>query len=298
MKSKNNNGLRTKFPEALEGNVLHAKYFFFETDPNCKEDLAVVFGGHERCAPDFDIQRKSYPYYVIEIPIKGKCDLQIGKKKYVLKRGTIGGFAPGTAHHYKCNQQSPMEHFFIVFLGTEAKKLFEMSTLASKGVIEVPNLHETLFLAETILKKGLEKADHSLMICNNYLRIMLLELVHEIVESGDSSLSLITYKSCKEYIDESFSWLLYPRDIADEFGITVRHMSRLFKQYGQTTPHEYIMRLKMNKASVLLLTSSMTVKRIATLVGFEDQYHFSRNFKRFYGFSPQKYRNSHPTYQP
>jgi AraC-like DNA-binding protein len=293
MGSKTKNDLGTSFPEALEGNVLHAKYFFFETAPNCKEGLAVVFGGHERCAPDFEIQRDSYPYYVIEIPIKGKCVLQIGKKTHILKRGTIGGFAPGTAHHYKCNHQSPMEHFFITFLGTEAKKLFEMSTLASKGVIEIPNPSETIYLAETILKKGLEKTKNSLMICNNYLRIMFLELAHKIAESGDSSMSLVTYKGCKKYIDENFSWLLYPRDVADEFSITVRHMSRLFKQYGQTTPHEYIMRLKMNKASVLLLTSNMIVKRIATLVGFEDQYHFSRNFKKFYDYSPQEYRKIH-----
>ena len=293
MENKGNNGLRARVSDTLEGSVLQAEYFFFETELKCKEDLAVVFGGHERCASDFDIQRKSYPYYVIEIPIKGECDLQIGKKKHVLKKGTIGGFAPGTAHRYKCNTQTPMEHFFITFLGTKAKKLFEMSTLASKGVIEIPNPHETIFLAETILKKGLEKTDHSPIICNNYLRIMLLELVHKIVESGNTSLSLVTYKSCKKYIEDNFSWLLYPRDVADEFGITVRHMSRLFKQYSQVPPHEYIMRLKMNKASVLLLTSSMTVMRIATIVGFEDQYHFSRNFKKFYGSSPKKYRNSH-----
>lgn len=293
METNIKNDAATRFPETLEGNVLHANYFFFETLPAHKKDLAVVFGGYEKCAPDFEIQRKSYPYYVIEIPTKGKCDLQIGQKKHILKNGTIGGFAPGTAHHYKCSSQSPMEHFFIIFQGKEAKNIFEMSTLASKGVIEIPNSSEIIFLAETIFKKGLEKADHSLMICNYYLRILFLELGHKIMESSGSPLSFETYKSCKKYIDENFSWLLYPRDVADEFSITVRHMSRLFKRYGQATPHEYIMRSKMNKASVLLLTSTMTVNRIATLVGFQDQYHFSRNFKKLYDHSPQKYRQIH-----
>ncbi len=70
-------------------------------------------------------------------------------------------------------------------------------------------------------------------------------------------------------------------------------MSRLFKQYQNITPWEHIMRLKLNKAATLLLTSDLPVKTIARSIGFEDQYHFSRNFKKFYGYSPQKYRKIH-----
>jgi AraC-like DNA-binding protein len=291
MKERTN--LETKFPEALEGNIYQAKYFFFENAPKTRPDLAIVFGGHERCARDFQIKRKTYPYYIIEIPIKGKCELKIANRKHLLKKGTIAGFAPGSPHHYICDSISPMEHYFIAFLGKEAQKLFEMSTLASKGAINIPNLSETIYLAEAILKKGLEKTQHAQQICNNYLRILLLEITGIIAESSDASLSLVTYKSCKKYIDENFSQLLYPRQVANEFAITTRHMSRLFRQYREITPHEYIMRLKLNKASVLLMTSSMTIKRIANLVGFRDQYHFSRNFKNLFGHSPRNYRNIH-----
>jgi len=53
------------------------------------------------------------------------------------------------------------------------------------------------------------------------------------------------------------------------------------------------MRLKLNKAASLLLTSSRPVHEVAAQVGFEDPYHFSRNFKKFHGLSPRNYRLAH-----
>ena len=53
------------------------------------------------------------------------------------------------------------------------------------------------------------------------------------------------------------------------------------------------MRLKLNKAGRMLLTSELSVKEIASMVGFEDQFHFSRNFKKHFGYSPSEYRNMH-----
>lgn len=67
-------------------------------------------------------------------------------------------------------------------------------------------------------------------------------------------------------------------------------MSRLFKRFHNRTPQEYIIQLKLNKAAALLLTLDLSVKEVATHVGFEDQYHFSRSFKKLYGQSPKKYR--------
>jgi transcriptional regulator GlxA family with amidase domain len=70
-------------------------------------------------------------------------------------------------------------------------------------------------------------------------------------------------------------------------------MSSLFKRYSDNSPHEYLTRLKLNKAANMLLTSRLTIKEIAREVGFDDPYHFSRNFKKFHKLSPKYYRNIH-----
>ncbi|MCE5341774.1 MAG: AraC family transcriptional regulator [Planctomycetaceae bacterium] len=276
----------------LEGRVIESKYFFFDTDPKKKHELAIVFGGVEKCASDFEIKRRTYPYYVIEIPIKGLCALEIGDKTHRLAPNYIGGFAPEVAHHYKCDKNNPMEHVFIAFFGTQAKNLFEKAGLYKGNVLKMKKTGDILYLAESILKKAFEKSVHSHELCCSYLKTLLLEQSADISPATDSlCASMNTYKRCRKYIDENFSTLFLPSQVAQKCSVNVRYMSRLFKQYADVTPHEYIMRLKLNKAANLLLTTNLSIKNIAQTAGFADPYHFSRNFKNFHGVSPNHYRN-------
>jgi len=286
--------LSSQYPQALEGSVQQAKYFFFETGPDSTRELAIVFGGFEICSPDFEIKRSTYPYYIIEYVTKGKCSLEINHRPHQLKKGTLGGFTPGVPHHYKNDPQHPMEHIFVAFVGSEAADLFQKSSLASQGVIELANPGETFFLMEQILKKGLEKTEFSQSLCCHYLRALLLEQACRLASSGPStSLAMATYRECKRYIDDHFSRLYSPRPVADACGINVRYLARLFRQFDEITPQEYIMGLKLNMAASLLLTSSRPIHQIAAQVGFEDPYNFSRNFKKFHGLSPRNYRLAH-----
>ncbi len=279
---------------ARQGHIADSKYFFFDTEPRSRKRLAIVFGGFEKCAPDFEIKRTTYPYYVLEIPLRGKCHLEIDGSEYLLKKGSLGSFTPGVPHNYLCDPDNPMEHIFIVFTGSEAKGLLEQSGLGAGSVIPMARPGESQYLAEAILKKGMEKTEYSQQLCCGYLRVLLLEQAADIVNSGSSvSGSLETFRECRKYIDDHFSSISSPSQVADVCGINVRYISRLFKRFGDVTPHEYIMRLKLNKAASILLTSSLPISKVTQIVGFEDQFHFSRNFKKFHGLSPRQYRDAH-----
>jgi AraC family transcriptional regulator of arabinose operon len=291
-KNKKKSGINHEL--ALEGNVIEAKYFFFDTLPRTKVELAIIFGGREICAPDFEIKRRSYPYYVLEVPVRGRCILKVGSKKYELEKGKLGGFMPGIAHHYKCDPANPMEHIWVAFTGTQSEKLFDISGLNTKGALNISKQGEILHLAEMILKTGLEKTKFAQQLCCSYLRALFFEQSARLPAGKKfDMISMGTYQKCRKYIDEHFSQNLYPSKVARACNIDVRYMARLFKRFGETTPNEYIMRLKLNRASSLLLTSNLTVSEVANTVGFDDPYHFSRNFKKFHGLSPRNYKSSH-----
>ena len=241
---------------ALEGHVLKSTYFFFDTDPKALRKLAIVFGGFEKCASDFEIKRRTYPFYVLEIPLRGKCHLSINNQSYELKKGTFGGFIPGIEHHYKCDTLTPMEHIFIAFTGYQARELFEHCSLNHGAVINLSKTGETLYLAEAILKKGLEKTEYSHQLCCSCLRTLLLEQASQLAHPGQSaSTSTETYRQCRRYIDEHFSTVFSPADVADAHGINVRYLARLFRRFGNITPHDYIMRLKLNEVITLTTLS-------------------------------------------
>ncbi|OHB49660.1 MAG: hypothetical protein A2Y10_05750 [Planctomycetes bacterium GWF2_41_51] len=285
------NIIKRKYVRGLPGHVLKAEYFYFETEPNFKKELAIVCGGCEKCAPDYIINRKSYPYYVIKYTISGKGTFSINSQTFPLKQGILSGFTPQSPHFYQSDTSNPLEHIFIIFTGCEASLLFEQSTLASKYVIDVASQSETLYILRAIMKTGIEKAPFSQQISCNLLRILMLRQAANInFSTSDFSQSKETYQRCKKYIDDNFTKIFSSSEVANACAVNIRYMARLFRQYGKIKPHEYIMNLKMNKASAILLTSGLSVNEIGYSLGFNDPYHFSRVFKRFHGLAPKMYR--------
>ncbi|MEN8127218.1 MAG: AraC family transcriptional regulator [Planctomycetota bacterium] len=286
--------IKKKYTTGTPGKVVNADYFYYDTAPGDAKGLAIVCGGYEKCAPDFDINRNTYPYFFIKYTLSGEGTLEINSQTLPLRSGILTGFEPGTAHHYKSDPNNPMEHIFVTFIGNQAANLFRKSTLATKHFIEVANQDKTLDLFNQILQAGHEKPSFSQEICCAYLQILLLEQSSSSIQPITSSaISMETYQKCKKYIDTHFSSVKSPGNVADKCGIDVRYMSTLFKKHCYIPPGQYLTRLKFNKAANLLLTTGLTVKEIAFQVGFEDPYHFSKNFKKFHGYSPRLYRIKH-----
>lgn len=77
---------------------------------------------------------------------------------------------------------------------------------------------------------------------------------------------------------------------AELCGISESYFHMLFKRWSGLSPVDYRNRLRVAHAKSILQNSSMSIGEVATAVGFEDQFYFSRVFKTVTGTSPQKYR--------
>ncbi|MEG0894281.1 MAG: helix-turn-helix transcriptional regulator, partial [Oscillospiraceae bacterium] len=56
------------------------------------------------------------------------------------------------------------------------------------------------------------------------------------------------------------------------------------------SPEEYLLKVRMTKASDMLVGTDNSILKIATAVGYKDLSHFSSVFKRFFGIAPTTYR--------
>jgi AraC family transcriptional regulator len=73
-------------------------------------------------------------------------------------------------------------------------------------------------------------------------------------------------------------------------GISKYYLVRLFRSSMGLTLNTYLLQLRVEKAKELLLTPSRTISDVAMELGFSDQSHFARVFKRFTGLTPLAYR--------
>jgi transcriptional regulator GlxA family with amidase domain len=78
--------------------------------------------------------------------------------------------------------------------------------------------------------------------------------------------------------------------LASELGVGYSWFRRMFRHYTGLPPVQYFLELKLNKAKELLVNTSLPIKEIAVITGFESQFYFSKFFKNRVGMSPIKYR--------
>lgn len=88
------------------------------------------------------------------------------------------------------------------------------------------------------------------------------------------------------YMSSSFSI----EEVAGAVCLSTSYFSTVFKNETGTTFTDYLIRIRMEKAMILLKTTSMKMYEIASRVGYENAAYFSAAFKRFYGKSPSEFQ--------
>lgn len=79
---------------------------------------------------------------------------------------------------------------------------------------------------------------------------------------------------------------------AAKMNISLSHFRRIFRKFTGSSPQHFILQQKLEKAAMDLRMTEKQVREIAAEIGFEDMYHFSHLFKKYYGVSPRIYRQA------
>lgn len=90
-----------------------------------------------------------------------------------------------------------------------------------------------------------------------------------------------------DYIHTHLDRNLSLDELAAVVQISPHHFSRLFKQSTGLSPHQFVIRRRVEWAKQLLLQGGFTVTEIAAMVGFYDQSHFAHHFRRLMGVAPK-----------
>jgi AraC family transcriptional regulator len=91
-----------------------------------------------------------------------------------------------------------------------------------------------------------------------------------------------------EYIQDQLDTDLTVSGIAQAVGMSSDHFTRQFKKSTGQTPYEYVVEARVRKAKELLTTGKLTISEAASHVGFADQSHLTRHFKRVFGLPPKR----------
>ena len=91
-----------------------------------------------------------------------------------------------------------------------------------------------------------------------------------------------------DYIQDQLNTDLTVSAIAQAVGMSPDNFTRLFKESTGQSPYRYVVEARVRKARELLATGKFTISEAAHHVGFVDQSHLTRHFKRVFGLSPKR----------
>jgi AraC family transcriptional regulator len=94
------------------------------------------------------------------------------------------------------------------------------------------------------------------------------------------------------FIQSNYAHDVKLEDVAAAVHLSPFHLARLFKQVTGSSPHQYLVQVRVNAARSLLSAGSgqRSLADVAAAVGFADQSHLTRQFKRHFGVTPSQFR--------
>jgi AraC-like DNA-binding protein len=98
------------------------------------------------------------------------------------------------------------------------------------------------------------------------------------------------FEKAAAYIHSHYADSLTVRALAKQFNVNENRLAYVFHKYAGMGPGSYLITYRLNRAKERIAILDSTVQEVARSVGYADPYHFSRIFKKQFGFSPSEFR--------
>ncbi|WP_164848606.1 AraC family transcriptional regulator [Paenibacillus sp. DCT19] len=255
------------------------------------------------------IRPDGFPVYQLFLSRTGMGKLKIlGKGDWSVNAGQMFVIEPEVAYEHMPHSKSGWELGYIGIGGESAGSVLHAAGLSRSEPRNLKDM-EQFWLRMTDIWNALDQGctdgwNNSALIYQLILDIARCRVSHEEASSLNGSSSPVNavarendpgseaFARAIELMHVHYQEDLLLKHVAEAVGYSVQHLNRLFHQKHGVTGHQYMQRLRLQKASKWLQDHPQSsVKEAAEMIGMEVNY-FIRMFKREFGETPVKKSNS------
>lgn len=271
---------------------------------------------------------KSYPLQIftvdaVEVPIntfyhwhdeleiiyveKGGFCVNIDGKEYETVDGDIYFVSPDSFHSLSGGEGTHKRYYAIIF--SPLLISFDNDNDIQKRIVEPLINHKIVF--QPHIKKGSPAWESLYRVIGEIVKLNINE-VHRLermkttliflevfLTLWENNLYILpeseNYESARirqviSYIENNYSKDIKLKDLASISNLSERYFCSFFKLHTEMTPFEYINRVRINAAEIMLKESEESITEIALDCGFENVGYFIRRFKEKNGVTPREWR--------
>jgi AraC-like DNA-binding protein len=224
----------------------------------------------------------------------GEGWVELNKEKtFSLKSHMFIVIPAGTPHRYGADEQNPWSIYWFHLKGNEVE-IFINSFGLSEGPLQIPLSNYVKFIElfdqcfVSLSDKPYSQLHH--IKTSQTMRYVLSSLGLASLRTGQEERKAIYLEKTIHFMTDKIDRSIKLSELSKVAGLSIQHLTHLFKQETGFPPIDYFLRMKIQRAGQLLDLTDKTVKEISSLLGIDDSYYFSRLFKKINGCSPTEYR--------
>ncbi|MEM6332010.1 MAG: AraC family transcriptional regulator [Planctomycetota bacterium] len=239
------------------------------------------------------------------VPRRGRAAVTIDQHVYSLRPGTALLIPAGCNHAGRVTSAMPLSKTFCHFLTTTSEHVPALRLMQTPRCVGRQTARRVSGLADELLAEWSHHRTARSLIAQSLLLQILVAFARapashhiEPIDKAPPAASAddTRYDTLRRVIDHIDRHVEHPLTLdalADLAGWTPAHLTRTFRQLVGMPAMKYVERVRIRRASELLLATPDPVHAVAAEVGYPDQAYFSRVFARSTGLSPSAYRARH-----
>lgn len=242
---------------------------------------------------NIELEQKCHPdHYIFYFVKEGAGHVTQCQATHRIKAGQCFVVFPGEEAVIKSEHNKTMNVSWVAFSGYLVQRYLGRARItAYEPLFDDTSEHEMEQMFDAILEASIKPS-------NRYCRIMaqmynlftfFLDHIPQETRVETAPPEMYLFKAL-DFIDTNYQDDISVESIAESAGINRKALYIVFKKLTGFSPKDYLIYYRMCKATDLLKRTKLSVETVATSVGYSDQFHFSKEFKKNVGFSPSEYR--------
>lgn len=232
-------------------------------------------------------------FELVYFPDGTQTEYEIGERLFVLNEPCFIFTRPGDWHTYRFAPEKNVRHLFVHFDYAslrEADERFE--ALLQEGHMFLARRH---MLVTSLIEKMLWIANHQPAHWPRRLAVLVAAALEELssfsaqVAEGETISLPVPIQHAITYMEEHLTDSVKIEEIASISGWSHEYFTRMFVAATGISPKRMLLELRFRRAELLMMGGFGTVKQIAYSVGFRDEHHFSKMYKKVRGITASDY---------
>ena len=267
---------------------------FYDLHLNCATHYAYIENPQGMTCPH---HHDDYEIYFL---ISGNRKYFIQNTIYTLSPNQIVIFKPNIPHQVTVNLNIPYERHLLYVTPQLFSEIFNNNPFLEQIVnkqffnLSSDNFEKALNFISKINDEFKTNDIYSLSNIKNILSELLIFIERHndtsniTIDKGD-----LRIQNAINFILDHYSEPITLTDCAKIASMNYHSFSKAFQKITAIGFKEFLTRLRIDKGCELLETTNYSITKIAELVGFSTDNHFSTTFKLLHNITPKEYRNKH-----